>query len=168
MKTNPVSIFTSFLFAVLPFCSIAFSQGPGTGGPPVAVRCAQKIFKSCKTLYGPFPSPNGDCENIVCFSQDYCTNGEPAVIYNARGYKQSEWDEPWNEVLFTPPGGGPGRLYETRSDSVQICMYESVCEYECDYVAGEGGKCIMRSRVSIGPASLIDHGPCIIPPDGEQ
>jgi hypothetical protein len=166
MKIKSTVVSAMFFVVFLRFCISVHAQGPGGGGP-VAVKCAQMIYKSCKSLYGSFPSPNGFCNDVPCFSADFCTNGEVAVIYSARQYTPETWDNPDIQLTYIPPEGGAGRLYEVGSSGGQICLYESVCDYGCEFRIGIGHRCIRKTLVPLGPGHLTDHGPCVIYPEAE-
>lgn len=135
-------------------------SGPSGGGPsPTPVTCAIIVNKSCADFYGAFP-PRNDCTLTACFSEEFCTNGEPAILVDAGG-TSAEWWIKKQSVPSAPPSGGKGKWSELR---LETCFYQIVCEYECFFVVAKGFVCKNRTltRINISTVSK-QYDECEIP-----
>jgi len=153
-------LFFSVLFLVA--VGQQFSPSCSAQGEPLGSTCALIVLKSCSEIWGDFPDPNGYCEDQPCASEDYCTDGEAMVVYYARGLTEAEWTSlKYKKTVIAPEPGGAGRDYSIYPDS-DPCLYRSVCEYECEFLPGEGNRCSQRFLTRLG-LEYHDDGPCVIP-----
>lgn len=164
------SYFVKFLSAL----AIALSLAQGFSNESVvkavdAVTCAKIMQRSCKDRFEALPNPLQICTDVTCMLDDWCTppfadiDGitEPLMVYTAIVGIQ-DWDKKWDGLVDPDPD--PGRLYTV--DHVR-CLYEHVCMYECEFIAGVGRRCRgdYANTLQLAVAGE-DKGPCPAGPGG--